>query len=237
VTLVIGHRGSPPEPENTIAGIHRAADLGADAVEVDVRATRQGELVLEHDAVPLRTSWLPLPVGWLGTGLATRLPLRGGGRRPTLAAAIAACTERRLAVVLDLKEPQVAAPVGRLLTQEGPPGALVWSSHTEALVELGRVAPGHRRALLDGHPPRDPDRQVAEAAGAGLEGVNLPVSRLDAERAASVAAAGLELWSGVGTLAELDELARLVRDGVEVAGFTTDHPAEARRALDGPARG
>ncbi|HYF45311.1 MAG TPA: glycerophosphodiester phosphodiesterase [Acidimicrobiales bacterium] len=230
--LVIGHRGSPPAPENSIAGIHRAADLGADAVELDLRATRQGEVVLEHDAVPLRTSWLPVPVGWLGTGLATRVPMRGGGRRATLVAALEACAERELLPVLDLKEPGVAGPVGRALEEAGPSDAVVWSSHADALVELGRVAPGHRRALLDGHPPRDPDRQIVEAAELGVEGVNLPVPRLDAARAAAAAAAGLELWSGVGSLAELDALAELLTQGIELAGFTTDHAAEARRAVD-----
>ncbi|MDQ4079159.1 MAG: glycerophosphodiester phosphodiesterase [Gemmatimonadota bacterium] len=50
---LIGHRGAPRErPENTLASFLRALDLGADAVELDVHATRDGVVVVHHDAVP-----------------------------------------------------------------------------------------------------------------------------------------------------------------------------------------
>ena len=48
---VIAHRGaSAAHPENTIAAFQAAAALGADAVELDVRRTRDGRLVVHHDA-------------------------------------------------------------------------------------------------------------------------------------------------------------------------------------------
>ena len=54
---LIGHRGAPRErPENTIASFLRALDLGADAVELDVHATRDGVVVVHHDFVPRATS-------------------------------------------------------------------------------------------------------------------------------------------------------------------------------------
>jgi glycerophosphoryl diester phosphodiesterase len=47
---LIGHRGAPRErPENTIASFLRAIDLGADAIELDVHATRDGVVVVHHD--------------------------------------------------------------------------------------------------------------------------------------------------------------------------------------------
>jgi len=47
---VIGHRGAAAlAPENTWAGFDRALALGVDAIETDVRATSDGELVLLHD--------------------------------------------------------------------------------------------------------------------------------------------------------------------------------------------
>ena len=50
---LIGHRGAPRErPENTLASFLRALDLGADAVELDVHATRDGVVVVHHDPVP-----------------------------------------------------------------------------------------------------------------------------------------------------------------------------------------
>jgi glycerophosphoryl diester phosphodiesterase len=47
---VIAHRGaSKAAQENTIDAFHRARECGADAVELDVRITADGELVVHHD--------------------------------------------------------------------------------------------------------------------------------------------------------------------------------------------
>ena len=47
---VLAHRGaSRAERENTIAAFHLAATLGSDAVELDVRRTADGALVVHHD--------------------------------------------------------------------------------------------------------------------------------------------------------------------------------------------
>lgn len=48
--IVIAHRGSHlNKPENTIAAIEEAILLGADYVELDLRTTRDGQLVLLHN--------------------------------------------------------------------------------------------------------------------------------------------------------------------------------------------
>jgi glycerophosphoryl diester phosphodiesterase len=50
--LVLAHRGaSRRAPDNTVEAFQRARDLGADGVELDVRRTRDGVLVLSHDPV------------------------------------------------------------------------------------------------------------------------------------------------------------------------------------------
>ena len=49
-TAVIAHRGaSRAEQENTLAAFRRAAEMGADAVELDVRRSADGILVVHHD--------------------------------------------------------------------------------------------------------------------------------------------------------------------------------------------
>jgi glycerophosphoryl diester phosphodiesterase len=48
---VLAHRGaSKAERENTIAAFRRAGTMGSDAVELDVRRTSDGLLVVHHDA-------------------------------------------------------------------------------------------------------------------------------------------------------------------------------------------
>ncbi|MFF5568673.1 glycerophosphodiester phosphodiesterase [Streptomyces sp. NPDC012623] len=55
--LVIAHRGaSAYAPENTLAAVDRAHDLGIDWVENDVQRTRDGELVVIHDDTLRRTT-------------------------------------------------------------------------------------------------------------------------------------------------------------------------------------
>ncbi len=52
---VQAHRGSPDAeagiPENTLAAFARAASLGADGIELDVRLTADGALAVHHDPV------------------------------------------------------------------------------------------------------------------------------------------------------------------------------------------
>jgi glycerophosphoryl diester phosphodiesterase len=54
---VIGHRGAASlAPENTFAGFDLALQLGVDAIETDVQRTKDGRLVLFHDARIERTT-------------------------------------------------------------------------------------------------------------------------------------------------------------------------------------
>ncbi|HEX6165739.1 MAG TPA: glycerophosphodiester phosphodiesterase [Acidimicrobiales bacterium] len=87
MTQVIGHRGAPlAAPENTVAAFRAAAAQGADGVELDVRRTADGRLVVHHDA--------HLPDGRALVGTASHdLP----GDVPGLDAALDAC--RHLALV------------------------------------------------------------------------------------------------------------------------------------------
>ena len=55
--LCVAHRGaSHRAPENTMVAIEHALRVGADVVEVDVRRTRDGALVLMHDTGLVRTT-------------------------------------------------------------------------------------------------------------------------------------------------------------------------------------
>lgn len=49
-SLLMAHRGAPTEcPENTLSSFRRAFELGADVLEMDVRRTSDGHLVVCHD--------------------------------------------------------------------------------------------------------------------------------------------------------------------------------------------
>tara|TARA_R110002072_G_scaffold170606_3_gene324325 strand:+ start:340 stop:1212 length:873 start_codon:yes stop_codon:yes gene_type:complete len=58
VTLVSAHRGGPADgvPDNSLAALRRSAALGAAFAEIDLRWTRDGEIVLMHDDTLERTT-------------------------------------------------------------------------------------------------------------------------------------------------------------------------------------
>ena len=52
-----GHRGDRKHfPENTMPAMRAAVEMGCDAIETDVRRTKDGHLVLIHDRDVLRTT-------------------------------------------------------------------------------------------------------------------------------------------------------------------------------------
>jgi len=56
-TLAIAHQGGRGLwPENTLLAFHRSLDLGVDVLEMDLRATSDGHIVVQHDASVERTT-------------------------------------------------------------------------------------------------------------------------------------------------------------------------------------
>lgn len=102
--IIMGHRGAAAlEPENTLLSIERAIDIGVDAVEIDVRLTKEGELVVIHDSSVDRTT--------SGSGLVRDYELKAlkkldagkGERIPTLQE-VMELVGQRATLVVELKE-------------------------------------------------------------------------------------------------------------------------------------
>ncbi len=113
--LVIAHRGGGGLwPENTLFAFRNAIRIGADALEFDVHATSDGELVVIHDATVDRTTdgsgrvdemtWeslrsLDAGYGWTDDGAS--FPFRGMGLRvPSLEDVLNALPETRMIIEL-----------------------------------------------------------------------------------------------------------------------------------------
>lgn len=55
--IVVGHRGAAGHaPENTMASFRKALELGADWIELDVHLSKDGHLIVMHDATVDRTT-------------------------------------------------------------------------------------------------------------------------------------------------------------------------------------
>jgi glycerophosphoryl diester phosphodiesterase len=133
MTLAIAHRGDPiGAVENTVAAVQRALDLGADAVEVDVRVTLDGTVVLHHDTDLQRV--------WKHPGVIARLPLadlrRHAPQIPTLDEALAAVEGRGAPLVLDVGDAAVAVAAHEAAQRAGALGRVWFCGDPTALAAV-----------------------------------------------------------------------------------------------------
>jgi len=77
---IYAHRGASAElPENTMAAFRRAMELGVDALELDIHATRDGVLVVCHDPDGRRMSRVAKRLADVTWDEARRWPVGDGG--------------------------------------------------------------------------------------------------------------------------------------------------------------
>jgi glycerophosphoryl diester phosphodiesterase len=111
-----GHRGARGyEPENTVRSVHKALELGADGIEVDVYFV-DGQLVVIHDDTLQRTTNGHGRVTEKSFAYLRSLDAGLGERIPTLAEIFDA-VNRRAVINVELKGPHTAAPVAALISE------------------------------------------------------------------------------------------------------------------------
>lgn len=202
---VIGHRGAAARaPENTLAGLRRAKELGCAWVEFDVRLTADGAPVLCHDARLDRMTDGVGPVAAQTLAAVRQLdagsrfaPAFAGERVPTLDDALSLAAELDLGANIEIKAERgreyataaaVAAAIGRL---GGTAPALLASSFLpDALTALRAVAPRIPRGVLFRIVPRD---WAHVAARCGCVMIGADHRRLRPHRVAEIRAAGYRL--------------------------------------------
>jgi glycerophosphoryl diester phosphodiesterase len=118
---LIGHRGAPRErPENSLAAMRRALELGADAVELDVHATRDGVVVVHHDA-STRSRGEGLPsraIAELTHAELAAFPLPDGSPIPTLREILEA-VGARATVYIEIKGRDIEPAVVECIASSG----------------------------------------------------------------------------------------------------------------------
>src|SRR6202045_929220 len=161
---VIGHRGAAAcAPENTLAGLRKASELGCRWVEFDVRLTADSHLILLHDDRIERTTD--------GRGSAAALPLVGlrrhdagtwwshgfsSERIPTLAEAVMLLDQLGIGANVELKavrgreaETGAAAAAMRCPLWPSQLAAPLISSFQQGALAAARAgAPGIARGIL-----------------------------------------------------------------------------------------
>ncbi len=224
--MLVAHRGGAGHcPENTLAAIEFALRLGVEAIEVDLRLSADGQLVLIHDPDLVRTTNGHGPVSGLAARELAQLdagshfsPRFAGEGVPTLHQALAAVGDRAQ-LDLDAKDPSVLEPLARLIA-EGRLNDRCWVTGIDLegardLASLGlRTLP-----IFFAGPDRSQSAVVsrnslaataATAARIGASGLNIDQQLIGSSQTAAVLDEfGLDLWAfTVNQSARFGELAR-----------------------------
>jgi glycerophosphoryl diester phosphodiesterase len=231
--VVIAHRcgpldADPPAAENSIAGMLTSLELGADAVEIDIRLSLSGTPVLMHDITARRTGGFPMPIRLMSELQLSRTRLyRAREPIPTFAAMLAA-VPAGVPIAADVKDSramratiEVARDAGRL------DDVMLWCRSAKALLMAGRVAPATRLAYL--HDSADLPETVAyikETAALGAHIVSIHERAASAEAVQAAHDLGLTAYAWALTA---ETHLRLLDAGVD--GIVTDYPGVLRRQI------
>jgi len=203
------------EPENTLRSFLAAERAGLDLIELDLHLSKDGALVVMHDAEVDRTTD--------GSGAITEKTLAelraldaGRGERvPVFEEVLDAV---RTPLQAEIKDVAAARALAEVMHRRDLVGRVEVSSfHDEAVAEIARLVPGVRTALIASRYGTD---VVERAVEAGAATVCLNIRRLTLEVVEHARKADLKIIAWV--VNTLDHL-RLVR-ALELDGATTDYP-------------
>jgi len=145
----VGHRGaSALAPENTLLAIRLAISHRLDFAEVDVHLSRDGQLVVHHDAHFTAGDGKRVPIAELTAAGLARVP-KGHGQGVPRLEEVLALAGQRIGVYVELKTPGTAEALGALLARLPKVPELIGGSFSPALIaELRRAAPEVPRSVL-----------------------------------------------------------------------------------------
>ena len=229
---VIAHRGaSAAFPENTVEAFRAAAAMGADAVELDVRRTADGQPVVHHD--PLVPGLGPI------VSLTAAELRRHAAWLPSLEEALEACAGLWVDVEVknspadpdwDPADRLVERVVTWLAAHVGRREILLSSFNPPTLARARELAPGLPTGCLIDH-PGSPGEEAATAAQGGHRLLLPPAAALagDAARDWAGAAREASLLLVAWTVDDPGEACRLAAAGI--AGLITNRPDAVLSAL------
>jgi glycerophosphoryl diester phosphodiesterase len=242
---IIAHRGASADaPENTLAAMKLAWAQGADAVELDLWLSKDGKLIVFHDADTKRFESSKRKIADLTLDEARQLDVGAwtgerfrGERIPALEEILATVPAGKRAVLEIKCGPEIVPEFARVLRAVGRPAAetCVISFNYDALSASKKELPQMEHYFLVGwkadaktgkFPALAP--LIAQAKSGGFDGLNLNFEwPIDGAFAATVRAAGLKLLAW--TVDDASVARRLLAAGVQA--ITTDRPGTLREDL------
>jgi glycerophosphoryl diester phosphodiesterase len=203
------------EPENTLRSFVAAEHAGLDVVELDLHLSKDGALVVMHDADVDRTTDGSGPIADHTLAELRALDAGRGERVPVFEEVLEAVS---VPLQAEIKDVQAARALAEVMHERGLVERVEVSSfHDEAVAEIARLVPGVRTALIGSRYGLD---IVDRAVAVGAATVCLNIRRLTLEIVEHARKHDLRI---IGWVVNTPDHLRLVR-ALELDGATTDHP-------------
>lgn len=236
--LVIAHRGaSAYRPENTLAAYALALEQRADMIEIDLHRSRDGVVVIAHDA-ELSNFGAEGMIGERSLAELKTLDAGKGGESPATIPTLDEVLDSfggKIPFNLELKwspdgpYPGLEAAAVAAVEERGLLDQTLFSCFEDSILgELRRISPEARLAVLVDPRQPDPGRMVERARAVRAEAVNPHFVLADAQRIREAHAAGLEVHAY--TVDDPGRMRGLVDDGID--GLFTNRPDAMRALLD-----
>jgi glycerophosphoryl diester phosphodiesterase len=241
----VAHRGaSDLAPENTLAAVRLAWELGADAVEVDVHLSRDNQVVVIHDETTRRTTGETHRVAKTTAAILRTLDAGSfkdakfaGEKIPLLSEVLETVPKGRKLLVEIKTGTEILLPVAQAIARSKKLDRVViisfdlkvaagakkmmseipvyWLANSKKDRQAGTYRP-HKRELIE------------QAKSKGLDGLGVHFGGVTGEFAERVKGEGLKLF--VWTVNQENEARRLQSLGID--GLITDRPGWMRNLLE-----
>jgi glycerophosphoryl diester phosphodiesterase len=242
---IIAHRGASYDaPENTLPAFQLAWEQGADAIECDIHQTKDGQILVIHDANTKHLTGVKADVA--NTTLAELRTMDAGrkkGRRwkgtrlPTLPEVLDILPENKRLFIEIKCGPEVLPELERVLkNSRKKPRQMVLIGFDYATMMLAKDRlPNHEACWIAAWKRHQKTRRhprindlIAMTKLAGLDGLDLDHKfPMDAAFVSQVVSAGLKLYTW--TVDKPREARRLIAAGLH--GITTNRPGWLRERL------
>ncbi len=222
--VFVAHRGGivPGYPENTLAAFRQAIEQGVQVIEIDLRGTGDGEVVIMHDATVDRTTDGQGPVAGKTLAELRQLDAGRGERIPTYAEVLQLVAGSGVKLLLDIKESPALdkRAVVRLTGAHDAALNVIVGARTLHDLRIFQALDPNLRTLGFVEGVEDIERFVE----AGIDIIRLWPAWIDRDPGLvkKVHALGKPVWVTAGASPRA-ELERLITLGIN--GILSDHPS------------
>ena len=216
---IIAHRGARiEEPENTLRAIKRAFECSADAVEIDVRLSKDHEIVVIHDDTLERTTNGSGKVDEKTLNQLRSLDAGKGEKIPMLSEVLLLAKERGIKVVIELKEVDMEKlAVQEIVEAEMEKSVIISSFFHHSLLKIKELAPTIKTGVILSSLPVFP---VKLALDAKADIIFQRYPRIDREYIEEASRNGIAIY--LWTINTIEDFERVRELGV--LGVVTDNP-------------